>query len=99
MIAAGTSPPRVMQTIARHWPLTPASRQASARASRWNWSHDTGKAFSGRDIVAHSVEAPSGAGMRAELDGKPWRCARPPPASTVAGAVPRTVALARLSAT
>jgi hypothetical protein len=28
----------------------PARRQASARASRWNWSHETGKAFSGRDI-------------------------------------------------
>ena len=50
MIAAGTRPPRVMQTIACHWPLSPASRQASARASRWNWSQETGKAFSGSDI-------------------------------------------------
>src|SRR5215213_244640 len=41
---AGTSPPRVMQTIASNGPA-PARRQASARASRWNWSQETGKAF------------------------------------------------------
>src|SRR5918992_1820213 len=45
-IAAGTSPPRVMQTIAVNGPAS-ASRHASARASRWNWSHDTGNAFCG----------------------------------------------------
>src|SRR5207302_2127020 len=44
-IAAATSPPRVMQTIASNGPAS-ASRQASARASRWNWSHETGNAFS-----------------------------------------------------
>ena len=41
-MAAGTSPPRVMQTMASNGPLS-ASRQASARASRWNWSQETGK--------------------------------------------------------
>src|SRR5712691_11382327 len=45
-IAAGTRPPRVTQTTAWNGPA-PASRQASARASRWNWSHDTGNAFCG----------------------------------------------------
>src|SRR5580704_14022128 len=45
-IAAGTRPPRVMQTTASNGP-TAASRQASALASRWNASHETGKAFSG----------------------------------------------------
>ncbi len=40
-IAAGTSPPRVMHTIASNGPAS-VSRQASARASRWNWSHETG---------------------------------------------------------
>src|SRR5262249_58216183 len=45
-IAAGTRPPRVTQTIAWNGPA-PASRHASARASRWNWSHETGKAFCG----------------------------------------------------
>mgnify|MGYP007078751606 CR=1 FL=1 len=40
----------VRHTIARHSALMPASRQASARASRWNWSQETGKAFSGSDI-------------------------------------------------
>ena len=43
-IAAGTSPPRVMQTIAANGPAS-ASRQASARASRWNWSQETGNGF------------------------------------------------------
>src|SRR6478736_1184186 len=43
-IAAGTSPPRVMQTIAWNGPAA-ASRQAKARASRWNWSQETGKAL------------------------------------------------------
>src|SRR5262245_48767243 len=46
-IAAGTRPPRVMQTMASNGPAS-CSRQASARESRWNWSHDTGKIFSGR---------------------------------------------------
>src|SRR5262249_4450561 len=45
-IAAGTSPPRVMQTIASKGPAS-ASRHASARASRWNWSQETGKCFCG----------------------------------------------------
>ena len=49
-IAAGTRPPRVMATMALNGPAE-ASRQASARASRWNWSHETGKAFS-RGAVA-----------------------------------------------
>src|SRR6266851_2817842 len=45
-IAAGTKPPRVMHTTAWNGPAS-ASRQASARASRWNASQETGKAFSG----------------------------------------------------
>ena len=45
MIAAGTSPPRVIATMASNGPEE-ARRQASARASRWNWSQETGKAFS-----------------------------------------------------
>src|SRR5262249_11667385 len=45
-IAAGTSPPRVTQTIAWNGPA-PASRPASARASRWDLCHETGKAFCG----------------------------------------------------
>src|SRR5262245_21880880 len=45
-IAAGTSPPRVMQTIAVNGPAS-ASRHASARASRWNWSQETGNCFCG----------------------------------------------------
>src|SRR6266487_2359324 len=45
-IAAGTSPPRVIVTIASNGPA-PLSRHASARESRWNWSHDTGKIFVG----------------------------------------------------
>src|SRR5258705_9401156 len=45
-IAAGTSPPRVMVTIAWNGPAS-ASRQASARASRWNWSQETGNCFCG----------------------------------------------------
>src|SRR5215468_2190313 len=44
-IAAGTSPPRVMATTAWNGP-TSLSRQVSARQSRWNWSQDTGNAFS-----------------------------------------------------
>src|SRR5688572_30710498 len=45
-IAAGTRPPRVIATITVNGPAA-ASRHASALASRWNWSHDTGNAFSG----------------------------------------------------
>src|SRR5260370_30829499 len=45
-MAGGTSPPRVIQTIASDGP-EPLSRHASARDSRWNWSHDTGKIFVG----------------------------------------------------
>src|SRR5215475_16228867 len=44
-IAAGTRPPRVMATTAWNGP-TSLSRQVSARQSRWNWSQDTGNAFS-----------------------------------------------------
>ena len=69
MMAAGTRPPRVMQTIARHSPLTPASRQASARASRWNWSHETGKAFSGSDDISHSRSARQARRNAGALDG------------------------------
>src|SRR5690606_10616169 len=71
MTAAGTRPPRVMHTIAFQSPLTPASRQASARASRWNWSQETGKAFSGSDMRQHSDDT----GMQPELDGnpRPWQ--------------------------
>src|SRR5689334_20615226 len=43
-IAAGTRPPRVIATTALKGPV-PLKRQARARASRWNWSHDTGKLF------------------------------------------------------
>src|SRR5215213_3838444 len=49
-MAAGTSPPRVMQTMASNGP-SPARRQASARASRWNWSHETGNAFCWGDAM------------------------------------------------
>src|SRR5579872_4912195 len=45
-MAAGTRPPRVIATIALNGP-SPFRRQASARESRWNWSHDTGNIFSG----------------------------------------------------
>src|SRR5262245_8313192 len=45
-MAAGTRPPRVTHTIAWNGPA-PASRQASARASRWHWSQEPGKAFCG----------------------------------------------------
>src|SRR5262245_52263434 len=46
-MAAGTRPPRLKQTIASHGPAS-CRRQARARESRWNWSHETGKIFSGR---------------------------------------------------
>src|SRR3981081_1664376 len=45
-IPARTPPPRAIATIAWNGPAA-ASRQASARASRWNSSQETGKAFSG----------------------------------------------------
>src|SRR5216683_3104367 len=45
-IAAGTRPPRVTATIASNGPA-PLSRQASARESRWNSSHETGNGFCG----------------------------------------------------
>src|SRR5208337_3967736 len=47
-------PPWVMATSASNGPEA-ASRQASARASRWNWSHDTGKAFSLREVMGGSL--------------------------------------------
>src|SRR3984957_16701182 len=43
--AAATRPPRVTQTMASNGPA-PLSRHASARESRWNWSHDTGNILS-----------------------------------------------------
>src|SRR3954454_18821975 len=43
---AGTRPPRVMPTIAANGPDA-LRRQASARESRWNWSHETGNIFAG----------------------------------------------------
>src|SRR5262245_11487534 len=52
--AAATSPPRVTQTIASNGPA-PLRRQASARESRWNWSHETGKNFSGRTCCGCTV--------------------------------------------
>src|SRR5882757_305369 len=55
-IAAGTSPPRVMQTIAWNGPAS-ASRQASARASRWNWSQETGNCFCGCCTSGQAVGA------------------------------------------
>ena len=68
-IAAGTKPPRVMQTIASNGPA-PLSRQASARESRWNWSHETGKIFAGSRVaefagfagveLCHRAQLPAG---------------------------------------
>src|SRR4030081_448877 len=55
-IAAGTRPPRVMQTIAWNGPAS-TSRQASARASRWNASQETGNAFSGSGCGMGSLSA------------------------------------------
>src|ERR1700689_1121905 len=84
-IAAGTRPPRVMATIALKGPAE-ASRQASARASRWNWSHETGKALSrgavmgelgwGEDRYPHSkragdVRAASGSDQQLSLCASP----------------------------
>src|SRR3954451_24833691 len=57
-IAAGTSPPRVMQTIASNGPA-PASRQASARASRWNWSKETGNALCEPALVLGDALTPA----------------------------------------
>src|ERR1700678_2204521 len=52
-IAAGTRPPRVMATMALNGP-DEASRQANARASLWNWSHETGKALSRGEFTGGS---------------------------------------------
>src|SRR5437762_9440722 len=60
-IAAGTKPPRVMQTIASNGP-TSASRQASARASRWNASQETGKAFVGSGCFIRLLSEPERGG-------------------------------------
>src|SRR5262245_21945787 len=49
-MVAGTRPPRVMPMTAANGPR-PFSRQVSARQSRWNWSHETGKIFSGDGAV------------------------------------------------
>src|SRR5436309_10042004 len=56
-IAAGTRPPRVMQTTAWNGP-TSASRHASARASRWKASQETGKAFSSCGCGMENLSAP-----------------------------------------
>src|SRR5215210_6696360 len=56
--AAATRPPRVMQTMASNGPAS-FSRQASARESRWNWSHDTGKNFSGTACSGPLMATPS----------------------------------------
>src|SRR3954463_8339323 len=57
-----------MQTIASNGPA-PASRQASARASRWNWSQETGKAFcvGAVMIASRSRWRPLGAQPRQEV--------------------------------
>src|SRR5258707_2963152 len=52
-IAAGTSPPRVIAITAWNGP-TSFSRQVSARQSRWNWSHETGKALPARSCALSS---------------------------------------------
>src|SRR5215510_7328922 len=57
-IAAGTIPPRVMHTTAWNGPAS-ASRHASARASRWNWSQETGNCFCGC-CTGRPVAAPGG---------------------------------------
>src|SRR5690348_2262790 len=67
-IAAGTRPPRVMQTIASKGPA-PLSRHANARESRWNWSHETGKIFAGSTgrsggFIADRLVAPSGPSLQ-----------------------------------
>src|SRR6202789_2033473 len=54
-IAAGTRPPRVMATMALNGP-DEASRQANARASLWNWSHETGKALSRGEFTGGSFK-------------------------------------------
>src|SRR5262249_14684094 len=64
-IAAGTSPPRVMHTIAWNGPTSP-SRHASARASRWNASQETGNAFLGCGCgMEKPFGAPQPSGVRA----------------------------------
>src|SRR5215210_4990640 len=67
-IAAGTSPPRVMHTIASKGPA-PASRQASARASRWNWSQETGKAFCVGAFMAARASGGHAVGAQAREEG------------------------------
>src|SRR5262249_422965 len=57
-MAAGTSPPRVMHTMAANGPA-PLSRQASARESRWNWSHDTGNALDGATTSFMATSCPT----------------------------------------
>src|SRR6478752_825126 len=58
-IAAGTSPPRVIATMALNGP-DEASRHANALASRWNWSHETGKALSRGEFTGGSFGAKDG---------------------------------------
>src|SRR3954447_3198136 len=57
-----------MQTIASNAPAR-ASRHASARASRWNWSQETGKAFcvGALMIASRSRRRPLGAQARQEV--------------------------------
>src|ERR1700730_1751054 len=57
-IAAGTKPPRVMAITAWNGP-TSLSRQVNARQSRWNWSHETGKALPARSWALSSGASPA----------------------------------------
>src|SRR5271163_851089 len=87
-IAAGTRPPRVMATMALNGP-DEASRQANARASLWNWSHETGKALSRGEFTggsfardwpfltsAMTAREPSSPGLTPFAMPAPGRCLR-----------------------
>src|SRR5262250_2170801 len=52
-----------MATMASNGPLS-ARRQASARASRWNWSQDTGNDLRGACGIGHSPGLQRGSGAR-----------------------------------
>src|SRR3954467_10815655 len=67
-MAAGTRPPLVTHTMASNGPA-PASRQASARASRWNWSQDTGKAFCVGALMIASRSRPRPLGAQPPEEG------------------------------
>src|SRR5215510_3243522 len=75
-MAAGTNPPRVMQTMASKGPLS-ARRQANARASRWNWSQETGKdlrevGWTMLDPNLAQVLAPRGLDHRPSSSNRSW---------------------------